>query len=471
MRSIQTLVISLVTVCFAQFDAYPQAGRATKPTLVEPSNTASLAQLSTSLQDVARKVEPSVVQIFNSSYAVERGGEMVILQQRNSGSGILITSDGYIVTNAHLVEGSRRLQVRLNAASSNIGGRMLRATLIGKDRQTDLAVIKIDLEGLPFLAFADSDSLSQGQIVLAFGSPLGLDNSVSMGVVSAVDRQLSVDDPSVYIQTDAAINPGNSGGPLVNTAGQVVGMNTFILTKSGGSEGVGFAIPGNLVSAICRQIRVDHHVHHHQIGIAVRAITPAMAQALNLPVEDGVVIEDVGPQSTAEAAGLRVGDIITKLHGHPIQNVRQLALNLYSYEVGEKAEMAILRGPETLSFSVPVVEREDDPQRFEDLVTEQDNAIAKLGILGLTIDEKLSAQLPPLRTSGGVLVAAKMAMGGLSRFGDELVAGDVIHSLNGAEVEDVTSLRSTLSALNDDAPLVLQVERMGRLQFVVLENN
>ena len=415
----------LLIVCLIQFAAFPQTGRGGKATLTEPAHATSLTQLSTSLQDVARNVEPSVVQIFSSSYAVDRGGETVVLQQRSSGSGILITSDGYIVTNAHVVEGARRLQVRLNPAASTVGSRLQNAKLIGKDRQTDLAVIKIDLDRLPVLTFADSDTLSQGQIVLAFGSPLGLDNSVSMGVVSAVDRQISVDDPSVYVQTDAAINPGNSGGPLVNTAGQVVGMNTFILTKSGGSEGVGFAIPANLVSAICRQIRVDHHVHHHQIGISVRAITPAILKALNLQVDDGVVIEDVAPQSTADAAGLRIGDVITKLHGHPIQNVRQLALNLYSYDVGDKAEINVQRGRESLSFFVQVVERADDPERFEDLVTEQDNAIAELGVLGVTIDEKISSQLPALRAGGGVLVAAKMAAASVSRFGDQLATGDL----------------------------------------------
>src|SRR5215831_10953892 len=179
----------LATICLAPSEAYSQSAR------TAPANATSLSQLSASLQDIAKKVKPAVVQIFNSSYAVERGGETVVLQQRSSGSGILITSDGFIVTNAHVVEGSRRLRVRLNAAASDFGSRLVNAKLIGKDRQTDLAVIKIDREGLPSLAFADSDTLSQGQIVLAFGSPLGLDNSVSMGVVSAVDRQLSVDDP------------------------------------------------------------------------------------------------------------------------------------------------------------------------------------------------------------------------------------------------------------------------------------
>jgi serine protease Do len=292
-----------------------------------------------------------------------------------------------------------------------------------------------------------------------------------MGVVSAVDRQLSVDDPSVYIQTDAAINPGNSGGPLVNTLGQVVGMNTLILSKSGGSEGVGLAIPGNLVSALCQQIRVDHHVHHHQIGIAVRAITAPMAQALSLPVEEGVLVEDVGPLSTAEVAGLKVGDVITRLHGRSIQNVRQLALSMYSYAVGDLAEIEVVRGKGSLSFSVPVVEGADDLQRFEDLVTEKDNGITRLGILGLTIDDQIAAQLPPLRTKGGVLVAAKMAAGAVSHFGDELVAGDVIYAVNGKQVSSVVSLRSELGSTPDDCPVVLHVERMGRLQFVLLESN
>jgi serine protease Do len=433
-----------------------------------------LEQLSSSLQSVAKQVEPSVVRILNSAYAIagdsDRSGGAVVSQQRSSGSGILISSDGYIVTNAHVVQGARRLQVRLNEAVPNVGGHVLNAKVIGMDRQTDLAVIKIDLTGLPFLTFGDSSNLNQGQIVLAFGSPLGLENSVSMGVVSAVDRQLDPDNPLVFVQTDAAINPGNSGGPLVDTFGKVVGINAFILTKSGGSEGVGFAIPSNVVSLICRQIRTEHHVHHHQVGIFVRAITPALVQALNLPTEDGVLIEDVAPQSSAEAAGLMVGDIIISVRSKPIRNVRQLALNMYSYAVGDKAQIDVRRGDQKISFAVPVVERADDPQRFEDLVTEQDNSFPKLGILGLTVDERISALLPPLRVNGGVLVAARMAAAS-SRFGDELAAGDIIHQVNGKDIQDTASLRGSLESLSGDSPLVVQVERLGRLQFVVLEND
>src|SRR5260370_982792 len=323
------LSLLLLTVCCLLFtlDASSQRARATSSGPAKTSPASPLEQLSSSLQSIASEVKPSVVRILNFAYAIEddraRSGGAVVSQQRSSGAGILISSDGYIVSHAHVLQGARRLQVMLNEAVSNVGSHVLNAKLVGMDRQTDLAVIKIDLPGLPFLKFGDSSNLNQGQIVLAFGSPLGLENSVSMGVVSAVDRQLNPDDPRVFVQTDAAINPGNSGGPLVNTSGEVVGINTFILTKSGGSEGVGFAIPSNLVSAICRQIRTDHHVHHHQVGISVRAITPALMQALRLPTENGVLIEDVAPLSPADVAGLKLGDIVVRVPPKPILNLHQ----------------------------------------------------------------------------------------------------------------------------------------------------
>ena len=433
----------------------------------------SLEQLSTALQSVAEKVEPAVVQVFNSNFAIEADtdhGGTVVSEQKTSGSGILITPDGYIVTNAHVVRGARRLWVRLHRGGSPVPAHLQTAKLVGMDQQTDLAVIKIDLTGLPFLKFADSSTLKQGQVVLAFGSPLGLENSVSMGVVSAVDRQVDVDSPLVFIQTDAAINPGNSGGPLVNTAGEIVGVNTFIFTKSGGNEGVGFAIPSNLVSAICRQIRIDHHVHHHQVGIFVRAITPALAQGLNLATQDGVVIEDVAPQSPAEQAGLKIGDILLSVHGRPIPNVRQLAFNMYSYAVGDSAQIEVLRQGQKLSFSVPVLERATGPQAFEDLIGEADSSLPKLGILGLTVSDDISPLLPPMRIAGGVLVAAKLA-GSRPRLGDDLSVGDIIHALNGAEIKDVRSLRARLDSLNSESPIVIQVERSGMLHFVTLEGD
>lgn len=464
---------SLLIVCCVQLNLEAFSGKSRSATSA-PTNRApvnSLELLSTSLQTVAKQVEPAVVQIFNCAYEIEtqtdRGVDTVVSQQRSSGSGIIVSSDGFIVTNAHVVQGARRLWVRLNKEASSAPAHLQDAKLVGIDQQTDLAVIKINLSGLPFLKFADSSSLEQGQIVLAFGSPLGLENSVSMGVISAVDRLLDADSPLVFIQTDAAINPGNSGGPLVNTAGEVVGVNTFIFTKSGGSEGVGFAIPSNLAASICAQIR-EHHVHHHQVGISVRAITPTLAQALGLQVQDGVLIEDVAPQSPAETVGLRIGDIIVTVHGKPIPNARQLALNMYSYDVGDNADIQVLRGGQKLSFAVPVLERAVGPQGFGDLLGEQERPLPRLGVLALTVDDRISALLSAPRLSGGVLVAARVA-DVRPPLGDPLVAGDIIHAINGTGIQDLASLRTRLESLSSDSPIVLQVERSGTLHFVAIE--
>ena len=466
---------SLLIVCCVQLnlEASSEKSRSAASAATSRTPVNSLELLSKSLQSIAKQVEPSVVQIFNSAYAIQPengpGFGTVVSQQRSSGSGIVVSSDGLIVTNAHVVQGARRLWVRLNKEAASAPTHLQDAKLVGMDQQTDLAVIKINLTGLPFLKFADSSSLEQGQIVLAFGSPLGLENSVSMGVISAVDRQLDTDSPLVFVQTDAAINPGNSGGPLVNTGGEVVGVNTFIFTKSGGSEGVGFAIPSNLAGAICGQIR-EHHVHHHQIGISVRGITPTLAQALALPIQDGVVIEDVAPQSPAETAGLKVGDIIVTVHGKPILNVRQLALNMYSYAVGDQADIQVLRGGQRLSFAVPVLEGAHGPQRFGDLVGEEDRPLPRIGVLGLTVDDQISTLLPPPRVRGGVLVAARVA-DVRPPMGDPLVAGDVIHAINGVAIQDLASLRTRLESLSSDSPIVLQVERSGTLHLVAIEGD
>ena len=434
----------------------------------------SLREFDTSLQEVSNKVQRAVVQVLNSAFVIQdgEGGDGATASvERSSGSGILISADGYIVTNAHVVRDSHRLRVRLNPAVAVQGSHLVEARVIGIDFQTDIAVIKIERTGLPFLDFADSDHLHQGQIVLAFGSPLGLDNSVSMGVVSAVDRQLDEDSPLVFIQTDAAINPGNSGGPLVNTAGQVVGINTFILSKSGGNEGLGFAIPSNLANSICRQIRTEHHVHHHEIGIGVRAITPELFASLGLATEEGVLIEDVAPQGPADQAGIKTGDVIVCIGDRPITNVRQLALNMYRYNVGDRVPICIMRGTEKMSLAVPLQEVASDPQNLQDLAPPEQNSIAEFGILGLSVDEKLAAMVPPLRMPSGVLVVARIRARG-DFAGDDFVTGDVIHAINGAAIRDIPSLKQALQSLTSNTQaLVVQVERLGRLKFVVLERN
>jgi serine protease Do len=438
----------------------------------------SLQQFSTSTELLSKRVSPSVVQIFSTGYNLdtdrERTSTNLFSRRSSSGSGIIIASDGWIVTNAHVVEGSRRIRVRLNQedeASASQNGRsrhaLLEAKLVLADRDTDLAFLKVDATGLPTLELSDSSDLRQGQLVLAFGSPLGLDNSVSMGVVSSVARQLDPDSPTIYVQTDAAINPGNSGGPLVNTGGQVVGVNTLILTQSGGNEGIGLAIPSNVIRSVYNQVRKEGHVHHHGIGMLARNITPALASGLDLSREDGVLIEDVIPQSPAQSVGLMPGDIVLSIDKKPVQNIRQLALGLYSYAVGDSARIEIQRGRQTISYEIPVVEKEDMQGRLADLVTKGENKIPQLGILALTLDDRLLPMLPSLRNRFGVVVAARESEG--VYIGEGPLPGDVIYSVNGTPVDSVDSLRSALDALKTAEALVLQVERLGSLHYVALE--
>jgi serine protease Do len=289
-----------------------------------------------------------------------------------------------------------------------------------------------------------------------------------MGVISSVGRQIQDDSPMVYIQTDAPINPGNSGGPLVDTDGNVIGINTFILSKSGGSEGIGFAIPSNIVRNVYNQLKKDGHVHRGEIGISVRTITPQLADGLDLPREEGVIVEDVDPDSAAAQAGLKVGDIVLALEGRPLQNARQLLIQVYNFSIGDTVKLDVLRGEDQkVSIPVKVSEREDDPGRFADMVTRDDNLIPRLGILGLTIDKKLGTMLPDLRYTYGVVVAARAADNPYEGAG--LQPGDVIISMNSKIVDSIETLRKMLDGLQAGQPVVLQVQRSDHLKYLVLE--
>jgi serine protease Do len=420
-----------------------------------------------------------VVQIFSSGYAFsdesESGvGAAVVSRQRATGSGVILSADGYIVTNSHVVAHARRVHVRVAAASPGAGSspvlqseKIVDARVVGIDHETDLAVLKIDRTGLHHLALGDSDTLKQGQVVMAFGNPLGLENSVSMGVVSSVARELKPDASMIYIQTDAPINPGNSGGPLVDAQGRVMGINTFILTQSGGSEGLGFAVPSNIVKNVYEQLKKEGHVHRAEIGVFAQTITPALAAGLRLPQDWGVVLADITPDGPADKAGLQVGDIVLSLNGRTIVNARQLDVNLFRYTVGQKIQLQVLRGGQKLTYPVSVVQRESDPQRFADMVDPSKNTVQRLGILGIDIDKQVSQMLPELRKQYGIVVAARS---GESQYGgDSLALGDVIYAVNGRPVTDVQALRAALDALHEDDPLVLQVERDGRLMYLAME--
>jgi serine protease Do len=470
------LAIALTTApvfCTAQTEQPTRSAESAKALKNDP-----LHVFSESVQALSADVTRSVVQVLTSGYALssdkEKTDTAYLAPEHGIGSGVILSSDGFIVTNGHVVQGARKIRVRLQGlekksaeASERLGP--IDAKLVGLDRQTDLAVLKIDMTGLPALPFADSDVLKQGQVVFAFGSPLGLENSVTMGVVSATARQIDPDNPSIYIQTDAPINPGNSGGPLVDVDGHLVGINTFILTQSGGNEGLGFAIPSNVVRNIFDQIRTEGHVHRGQVGVFLRTITPELVEGLHLPVSHGVLVEDVVPGSPAYRVGLRAGDVVTSFGGKPIDNVRQFTLVLYSYKIGQKADIGVLRDGKPATLPVEVIERPDDPMRFADLVAGPDNLVSRLGIVGVNISGQVKELLgSDLRIPSGVLVAAKTPTSTL--LGEGPQPGDVIHAVNGVAIKDLTQLKQDLRQLKPGQPIVLQIERSGLLSYLVLES-
>ncbi len=338
---------------------------------------------------------------------------------------------------------------------------------MGGDRQSDLAVIKIDSAGLSSLALGEPKDVHVGQVVLAFGSPLGLEGSVSMGVVSSTVRQVREDDTTAYIQTDAPINPGNSGGPLVDTAGRVIGINTFILTQSGGSEGLGFAIPSDAVRSVYTQIRKDGHVHRGQVGIVAQTITPAMAKALKLPQDSGAIAADILPGGPADRAGLKQGDIILTLNGKDITEARDLQSVIYNQPLDDKVAITVKRGDQALSFTLTVIERPDDPQRFADMVDPEKNIVPQLGILVIPVDDKVKEMLPGLRHGYGLAIAADT--GDPPYSGETLHVGDVIYQVNQVPAVSIRAVTSTLEALKSGDPVVVEVERGGSLMYVTIE--
>lgn len=436
-----------------------------------------LRELSVSFEEISRRCGRAVVEIRSRTYThgnSENGGPL-LTAQNSSGSGIIMSPDGYILTNAHVVRASYDLQVRIcvrgliNGPHEKVmkSDRVLPAAVVGIDSETDLAVIKVRRTNLPYLVLSDSDQLKQGQVVLALGNPLGLDNSVSFGVVSAVARQLKPDDPMVYIQTDAPINPGNSGGPLVDADGRVVGVNTFILSESGGSEGVGFAIPSNIADQVYTEIKTQGHVRRSTLGLVVQTVNPIIADSLDLETDQGAIVSDVDPDGTAASAGIKPDDVILALNGRQIINTGQLEADLRRRMPGQKVILHIQRGVGQLDVPI-ITEEESDPlQDLADTLDPSKNTVPELGIVALDLSKPVLQLLPDLRRPEGVVVAARDLS--LPDSGYSLQVGDVIYEINRHIISNVAELRQAIGSMKSQGAVVLLVERGGRLIYVPIE--
>jgi serine protease Do len=463
MKFKSTAILLLVFWC--PLWAQPPAGRA----------NAALTDLSSSIEELAAKASPAVVRIsvrlrapLGDDATAELGG--LVSDQEATGSGVIVDGEGYIVTNRHVVAGAHRIDVsvRMGGASdaSDDHGHF-QAKVVGVDRETDLALLKIEAHGLPSLSFFDSEKLKQGQLVVALGSPRGLDNSLTVGFVSATSRHLRPDSPMSYVQTDAAINPGNSGGPLLDAMGRIVGINTLILTQSGGSEGIGFAIPSNMVQRVYQQLRAAGKVRRGIIGVISEDITPVLAAALGLEHHSGVILSDVAPESAAAAADLRQGDVVRAVDGKPVRDSLQFGTALFAHSVGDQVVLDIERGKQKRQATVAVIERPPSAENLTELANGDDNLVRQLGILALTLDERVSAIVAKSRRLSGVVVAAIPAEFAGANPG--LVAGDVIYELNGKQLYALDDLRVALAAKRTHDPIALLIERQGQLRYVTLE--
>jgi serine protease Do len=467
-------VLAFLLACFLMFPLQSIYGQE----LTRQENF--LNQLNNSLKDLAERVSGAVVEVKVLGYGVddedlednEDDSTRNIVKQHVAGAGVILDPDGYIVTNAHLLEGAKRVQVILNPTRTadmpvrtylEAQGRTFDANVVGVHQEADLAVLKIRASGLPTLQFANYENLRQGQMVIAFGSPLGFRNTATIGIVSSVARQLDSDSSVVFIQTDAAINPGNSGGALVDTAGNLVGINTAMLK----AERAGLAIPSDTVKFVYDQIRQFGRVVEGDIGLSVQTITPTMAAGLRLSRDVGVIVADVRPGLPAEAVGIESQDIITAADGQAVESASQFLTLIGRRKPGDRVSLRLLRGTKLINVNVGLVEKTSDSDALNQAVDVDRNLISTLNVVGLNVDNNVAATVPGIRMRSGVLVTGKCSKREDMQAG--LKVGDLIHAINGTTVRSVAELRAVLAKLSSGSPVVLRVERQKQFLYLISE--
>ncbi|MEJ2060883.1 MAG: DegQ family serine endoprotease [Gammaproteobacteria bacterium] len=370
-------------------------------------------------------------------------------KERILGSGFIISSDGYIVTNRHVVVGDSDLKVRLHDR------RVFDAKVIGMDKRSDIALVKIDAKDLPTLTLGDSAKLKVGQWVLAIGSPFGFDYSASQGIISALSRNLPDENYVPFIQTDAAVNPGNSGGPLLDLSGQVIGVNSQIFTKSGGFMGLSFAIPINVVKDVIAQLKAHGKVSYGYLGVLIQDMTDALAKSFGLSQPEGALVAKVEPKSPAAEAGVKPGDIITEFDGHPVHDASDLPPLVGSTAVGKQVPLVVLRDGKHLTLHVTIAALKE-PKKVEE--SSAGNGSAHHGRLGVAVQDMSARQ----RESAGVGdrgVRIVSVDGNTPAAQAGLQPGDIILSFNRHDVSDSESFARLVREAPAGRPIPLLVQR------------
>lgn len=435
--------------------------------------------LSRAFKYVAQKVKPSVVNIRSTKRLLGggRNGEQtenpfgdlfgedffekffgnpnMLFEQQGVGSGVIVSKDGYILTNNHVIDGASEIEVTLMDDGKYI------AEVIGTDEKTDLAVLKIDAEDLPAAEFGDSDALEVGDWVMAIGNPFGFDQTVTAGIVSAKGRSsVGIVDYENFIQTDAAINPGNSGGPLVNLRGEVVGINTAIVSRAGGWNGIGLAIPVAMAESIMDSIITDGHVVRGWMGVAIQDLNPDLAESFGYEGTDGVLVGDVAEDGPADDAGIKEGDIVAEFGGKPMRNVHDLRNTVAATIPKSKVEIKVLRNGKFKTLKMTVGEMEP-----EKVVAKPKNE--ELGMQLETLTRERAATLGD-EDLEGVLVLAVQPGSTAHRAG--LRADFVIVEAGDAEIENVEDLLAALEEADLEKGLRLKVYIQGHEQYLFLKS-
>ena len=383
------------------------------------------------------------------------GGDDGESQPSGVGSGFILSSDGYIMTNAHVVEGASEVMVTL------ADKREFKAKIVGADKRTDVAVVKIDAKGLPAVKIGDVNRLKVGEWVMAIGSPFGLENTVTAGIVSA--KQRDTGDYLPFIQTDVAINPGNSGGPLINMRGEVVGINSQIYSRSGGFMGISFAIPMDEAIRVSDQLRATGKVSRGRIGVQIGPVDKEVAESIGLGSATGVLVSAVEPDSPAAKAGLQAGDVIVQFNGTKIDKVSDLPRLVGNTKPGSKVSLTIFRRGKQQQLAITVADVPADESQLAQ-ASEESSATANAKTLGLRVTDLTAAQKKALGVRGGVQVAE--ASGPAARAG--MRPGDVVLAIANTEVASVKDFEAALAKADQSKPVNVLVRRDEWAQYLLI---
>ncbi len=438
-----------------------------------PNVPRQIAETSKAFSEIASAISPSVVNIsttkvikretsqlledpFSEFFSPLRDFKMPKKWKEQSlGSGVIISTDGYIITNNHVVEQADEIRVTL------FDKRSFKARLIGADNKTDVAIVKIDAENLFAVQWGDSDKLQVGEFVLAIGNPYGLSHTVTMGIISAVGRaNVGIADYEDFIQTDAAINPGNSGGPLVNTKGEVIGINTAIFSRSGGYQGIGFAVPSNMARLVMDQLIQKGKVTRGWLGVTIQEITPELSQKFGLKTAKGALIGDVAKGSPAEKAGLKRGDIILEFNGKKVDDVGNLRNMVAQSKVGAQIPLVIMRSGKEFSLKVTTTELPKDSTEAAPDTPEDSSFEGLAGLNVIELTREISRQLGLPRDEKGVVVVRVDPGSSIEDAG--MRKGDVIQEIDRKKIAGLDDYTRAVAGVHSGDTVLMFVNRGGK---------